>query len=789
MRFAILCLPIVLWPVVAMAGGLAFNVLVMVTAPLLAWSFIRSLHIRLYMLALVAFFMFAGASTFWSPRPVAWLDVDFAALRFGVPNDVVRVALLFLGGGVLLAAARKLDEKARRRLQWVAIAALLLQLAIVVGLTLFEREAIAFFYPGRPDHDGVQNISRNCLIMAAAAPFLILGLAEGRRRSIAIALGAIILAIVVAVLVKREVLAGLLALGLSGGALALIRIFPRQGFRVIGSAVALVLLAAPVWSWAASRGADQASSTSTIDYRQIIWERTLDVVVENPVLGGGVGVLRTMRDQIDEGAFADQFVIPNHPHNMMLQVWAETGGVGALLLAAAIVLAAFRLPHPAALGSMAPRIAMLTGAMTAIGCVSFDLWNGWWWALGAILAVMTVARPREVEPSHEAPTRTIVFGEDSSFQSPEIEPVTTSHVGGQIVSHERDPLVAKPEGLRAHNNFHLVRLLLALMVVAYHAVALSGVPSWAESEMPLSIAAELGVQGFFVVSGYLVWISLSASRSVGIYIEKRARRLLPAYIVVVLACAGAALVFSEASRADLEAVGRYVGWNLSFLNFMEPGLPGVFEANRFREINGALWTLKIEVLFYLILPVLAWVLAVARSWRWVWFLLIYVGAEVWRAQFEALGSEQGNQTFVELSRQLPGQMSFFIVGIALACWRDVMSWRSLLVPLAIVLLVASVLVPALDFLRAFGVGVVVIWLAAGLPRLLNAARFGDLSYGLYIVHFPIIQTVIALGVFANDPWIGLSTAVAASLIAALLLWHLVEKPSLRPDSLYRHSRS
>jgi O-antigen ligase len=388
LTFAILSFLFVLWPLVAMAGGLAFNVLVMFAAPLLAWPFIRSIRIRIYMLALLAFFVFAGASTFWSPRPVSLLDVDWAALRFGVPNDVVRVALVFLGGGVLLVAARALDEVGRRRLQGVATVALALQLVIVVLLTIFEREAIAFFYPGQPDHDGVQNISRNCLIMAAAAPFLIMGLARGRRRSMAVAIGATILAVEIAVLIKREVFAGLLALVLSGAALAVVRLLPRQGFRVIGGAIALVLLAAPVWSWAASRGVNAATSSSTIDYRQIIWERTLDVVAEEPIKGGGVGVLRTMRDRIDAGAFTDQYVIPNHPHNMMLQVWAETGAIGALLLAAAVLLAAFRLPHPAAIGAAAPRAATLAGAMTAIGCVSFDLWNGWWWALGALLAVL-----------------------------------------------------------------------------------------------------------------------------------------------------------------------------------------------------------------------------------------------------------------------------------------------------------------------------------------------------------------------------------------------------------------
>jgi peptidoglycan/LPS O-acetylase OafA/YrhL len=112
-----------------------------------------------------------------------------------------------------------------------------------------------------------------------------------------------------------------------------------------------------------------------------------------------------------------------------------------------------------------------------------------------------------------------------------------------------------------------------------------------------------------------------------------------------------------------------------------------------------------------------------------------------------------------------------------------------LAPVALVALAVSILVPALDVLRAIGIGVVVIWIAIGLPRLPGVARFGDLSYGLYIVHFPIIQTGIAAGLFAFSPWLGLGAVVLASILAALVLWHLVEKPSLRADSAYRAARA
>ena len=54
------------------------------------------------------------------------------------------------------------------------------------------------------------------------------------------------------------------------------------------------------------------------------------------------------------------------------------------------------------------------------------------------------------------------------------------------------------------------------MVVVYHVIVLPGVPAWAGLEGPTSLLAEIGVQGFFVLSGYLVfavWNDLSRSAS------------------------------------------------------------------------------------------------------------------------------------------------------------------------------------------------------------------------------------------------------------------------------------
>jgi peptidoglycan/LPS O-acetylase OafA/YrhL len=132
-------------------------------------------------------------------------------------------------------------------------------------------------------------------------------------------------------------------------------------------------------------------------------------------------------------------------------------------------------------------------------------------------------------------------------------------------------------------------------------------------------------------------------------------------------------------------------------------------------------------------------------------------------------------------------MSFFVTGIALCAWRKEINWRSMLLPVGGVALVLSILIPQAEALRAAGLGIVAIGFAVAAPRLPDAARLGDLSYGLYIVHFPIIQCVVASGIFRTSPALGFVAAAGASFAAALALWWLVERPALRADSAYRRA--
>ncbi|OGA68315.1 MAG: hypothetical protein A3G83_13395 [Betaproteobacteria bacterium RIFCSPLOWO2_12_FULL_68_20] len=339
------------------------------------------------------------------------------------------------------------------------------------------------------------------------------------------------------------------------------------------------------------------------------------------------------------------------------------------------------------------------------------------------------------------------------------------------------------------NNFDALRLAFALAVFLWHVHALAQVPALAPLAGAISLAADWGVKGFFVISGYLVMQSYENSPTVLEYAAKRVRRIYPAYCAVVLASVLMGAVLTTLPLGDYLSGGlvRFIAANLAFLNFLSPELPGVFQGQRFPEVNGALWTLKIEVMFYVFLPVLAWMLA--RIGRWPVVVSLYALSVAYGVILGTLHERTGDGLWLQLQRQLPGQLSYFLVGVALYDRRDMAAGGQRIAVaaaaaalIAIRLLGHSALTAALE---PVALGVLVVFAATGIRHLGNAARFGDLSYGVYIIHFPVLQSLVLLGTFRDAPWVGFGASVALVLLLAAASWHIVERPFLKRDSHYR----
>jgi len=334
------------------------------------------------------------------------------------------------------------------------------------------------------------------------------------------------------------------------------------------------------------------------------------------------------------------------------------------------------------------------------------------------------------------------------------------------------------------NNFHFLRLLFALAAFFHHAYALSGQTGW--KGFYLAVVTKIAIQGFFVISGFLIVKSYMQSNGPLAYFQKRARRIFPAYFMVILLCAifGAAISALPAAEYFFSIrFWRYLACNLLFVNWLQPTLPGVFEGNPAPFMNVSLWTIKVELSFYLVTPLLVW--ATRRFNRVCLFLGIYGCSAAWHWGMNFLAEATGQGVWGLLSHQLPGQMSYFLCGAYLYLYKDAFLRQAHGIAAGCLAALVCHLATGVEAMRPLAISGLVIYLAYVAPYLGNCIRFGDLSYGAYIYHGPIIQFLVMAGLYHYNPYWGTLASMMILLAVSCLSWHFLEKRFLLGCSHYR----
>jgi peptidoglycan/LPS O-acetylase OafA/YrhL len=156
-----------------------------------------------------------------------------------------------------------------------------------------------------------------------------------------------------------------------------------------------------------------------------------------------------------------------------------------------------------------------------------------------------------------------------------------------------------------NNNFDLLRLVAAIMVILSHAYLVTG----RFDNEPLAKVVgfldfgSLGVKVFFAISGYLITKSITR-QTIGGFVWARTLRIFPGLILTALFCAfivgpiAATLPLGQYFAAP--AVYNFV-WKLSLLHNFHNALPGTFTFNHYpNAVNSPIWTLPAELLMYLI---------------------------------------------------------------------------------------------------------------------------------------------------------------------------------------------
>lgn len=360
------------------------------------------------------------------------------------------------------------------------------------------------------------------------------------------------------------------------------------------------------------------------------------------------------------------------------------------------------------------------------------------------------------------------------------------------------------------------RAFAILGIVLLHLMAVYLLPLSASEEFITNGILPNLVDILFILSGFVVFLPTVARRGdfgpVSFYAIRRAARLMPAFwlaIAVVLVL----IAFWPESPAPPSPSISEVG--IHSIAMHRPAELFIDGFNQGLSIDGPMWTLSLEMTFYLLLPLIAGIyfrhpllgLLAALSVTVGWKLGVDNAAEI--ARFLGFNPSADRLIAVQVSAggQFPAWAFHFALGMT-AAWLyvwlrqryrpEVLARRApwiavgallALVPLMIkfgsytspvALLAPAVARTDIALAAAIPLAITILMLAVSLsPSLLQlpfavspVRRLGDISYGIYLIHYPVILFVgtliatsdSALAAALNRPFV-LSLIVVAIAVS------------------------
>lgn len=355
------------------------------------------------------------------------------------------------------------------------------------------------------------------------------------------------------------------------------------------------------------------------------------------------------------------------------------------------------------------------------------------------------------------------------------------------------------------NNFDLIRLLAAIQVLFWHGcIHFDGMTDVFHPVLVI-IYSLPGVPIFFTISGFLIYHSLLNNRTtLRKYFTNRFLRIYPALWACILLTILLIVVSANIPISDFFS-SPFFAWLAAQFTFFQFYTIDMFRGWGVGHPNGSLWTITVEIQFYIALPLIALLFDKYVYQRWqknilyVILALLSLALKIIFYQNELLDNSL-IKNIVGVS--ILNYFYYFCIGILIyinfdllkaylvnkAFWwllvytiyviifKEILGWYDSVYETDILSILASILLSLLTISGAFTV-----------PTLSKKiVRGNDLSYGIYIFHMPVFNFFMALGITVQP-----ILFVAICLLIILLAfcsWRLIEKPALRLKS-HKISRS
>lgn len=341
---------------------------------------------------------------------------------------------------------------------------------------------------------------------------------------------------------------------------------------------------------------------------------------------------------------------------------------------------------------------------------------------------------------------------------------TTSHP--QSVTKGRD------------NNFNFLRLLFSVLVLVSHS------PEQIDGNRKREVLTrlfgtisfgDLAVDGFFLLSGYLIVKSWQQKQQIMDFFNKRIRRIFPGYLAAFLISIfflgpfgvdNVATYFSDLSASSLI---------VSALQLQKPLVKNVFPGTHYADLNGAMWSIAYEFRCYVLVALIG---LIGAKWQKIIWLILFILFLIFSLLPKSLISAlhfPGISYLIDDPLKFARLFAFFCGGACFYLYNNKITWNRKLVVIATLALLPLMFHPQFVNIGLATLGAYLLfWIAfAKLPSLNKFQSMRDISYGLYLYGWPI-QKLLNWYFPLASPWLLLLPALISSSIAGLASWHFVE---------------
>lgn len=350
-----------------------------------------------------------------------------------------------------------------------------------------------------------------------------------------------------------------------------------------------------------------------------------------------------------------------------------------------------------------------------------------------------------------------------------------------------------------NNNFDILRLLAALQVVVYHGYEhfhLEGKSVAMDFFINSFLRYFPGVVIFFAISGFLIMSSFDRNKNLKKYFVNRFLRLYPGLWVSFLVTFFILIGYGFFNSHTIFSSSGLT-WIIGQLSFMQFYTPDFLRGYGLGNPNGSLWTIVVEIQYYLIVPILFWILKkVGVKLKYSLIVLLILSIAFNRIYSTYLTTDSN---LIKLIGVTIGPFLFYFICGALVYLFYNSFDRYLLKSYKIALIVYCLFYSIFSIKLGYydmsywpnNIGLIAILLLTWLTfciafappfKLTSMLHGNDLSYGLYIYHGIVLNFIIHNQFEFTFEL--LLVYILLSILLSYLSWRFVEKRSLELKSKF-----